>query len=45
MERVQLGTSGLEVSPISIGTWQLSSRFWGEQSKEDYIGALRLAFE
>jgi len=45
MKRVQLGSSGLEVSPISIGTWQLSPRFWGEQSKEDYIAALRFAFE
>ena len=45
MERLQLGSSGLEVSPISIGPWQLSPRFWGEQSKEDYIAALRYAFE
>ena len=45
MERVKLGSSGLEVSPISIGTWQLSPRFWGEQSKDDYITALRYAFE
>jgi len=45
MERVKLGTSGLEVSPVSIGTWQMSPRFWGEQSKDDYIAALRYAFE
>jgi len=45
MERVRLGSSGLDVSPISIGTWQLSPRFWGEQSKDDYISALRFAFE
>ncbi len=45
MKRIQLGSSGLEVSPVSIGTWQLSPRFWGEQSKEDYIAALRFAFE
>jgi len=45
MNRIQLGSSGLEVSPISIGTWQLSPRFWGEQSKEDYIAALRYAIE
>ena len=45
MERVTLGESGLSVSPISIGTWQLSPRFWGEQSKEDAISAMKLAFE
>jgi len=45
MERVKLGTSGLEVSPVSIGAWQMSPRFWGEQSKDDYIAALRYAFE
>jgi aryl-alcohol dehydrogenase-like predicted oxidoreductase len=45
MKRVQLGASGLEVTPVSIGTWQLSPRFWGEQSKEDYTAALRFAFE
>ncbi|MEE2753184.1 MAG: aldo/keto reductase [Candidatus Latescibacterota bacterium] len=45
MKRVQLGTSGLEVTPVSIGTWQLSPRFWGQQSKKDYTAALRFAFE
>lgn len=45
MERVMLGESGLSVSPIAVGTWQLSPRFWGDQSKEDAIGAMRLAFE
>lgn len=45
MERIDLGTSGLSVSPIAVGTWQLSPRFWGEQSKDDAIAAMRLAFE
>ncbi|MBT6148070.1 MAG: hypothetical protein HOH74_21735, partial [Gemmatimonadetes bacterium] len=45
MTRIQLGSSGLSVAPISIGTWQLSPRFWGEQSKDDYVAALHLAFE
>ena len=44
MNRVQLGNSGLSVSPVAIGTWQLSPRFWGEQSKDDYVAALRFAF-
>jgi aryl-alcohol dehydrogenase-like predicted oxidoreductase len=45
MERVILGESGLSVSPISFGTWQLSPRFWGEQSKEEAMAAMKLAFE
>lgn len=45
MERVTLGCSGLSVSPLSFGTWQLSPRFWGEQSKDDAIAAMRLAFD
>ncbi|MCP4785664.1 MAG: aldo/keto reductase [Fuerstiella sp.] len=45
MERVTLGRSGLSVSPVAFGTWQLSRRFWGEQSKSEAISAMRLAFE
>jgi len=45
MERIMLGESGLEVSPLAFGTWQLSPRFWGDQSKEDAISAMKLAFD
>ena len=45
MHRATLGESGLSVSPVAFGTWQLSPRFWGEQSKEDAMAAMRLAFE
>ena len=45
MEHVTLGDSGLSVSPISFGTWQLSPRFWGEQSKDDAIAAMKVAFD
>lgn len=45
MEHVTLGDSGLSVSPISYGTWQLSPRFWGEQSKDDAMSAMKLAFD
>ena len=45
MERITLGSSGLSVSPISFGTWQLSPRFWGEQSKEVAIAAMKLAVD
>lgn len=42
--RVYLGVTGLEVSPICFGTWQLSPRFWGEQSKSDILAAMDTAF-
>jgi len=45
MDRVQLGESGLSVSPVCFGTWQLSPRFWGEQSKDDAVAAMKLAFD
>jgi len=45
MHRVTLGASNLSVSPISFGTWQLSPRFWGQQSKDDAVAAMRRAFE
>jgi len=45
MQRVTLGESGLSVSPVAFGTWQLSPRFWGEQSKEDAQAAMKLAFD
>lgn len=43
--RVRLGRSELQVSPICYGTWQLSPRYWGEQSQEEITGAIRHAFD
>lgn len=45
MDRVVLGESGLSVSPIAVGTWQLSPRFWGPQSKDDAMAAMKFAFD
>jgi aryl-alcohol dehydrogenase-like predicted oxidoreductase len=45
MERVVLGKSGLSVSPVAFGTWQLSERFWKKQSSEEAIRAMKLAFD
>jgi aryl-alcohol dehydrogenase-like predicted oxidoreductase len=45
VERVTLGSSGLAVSPVAFGTWQLSPRFWGEQPKEDALAAMRRAVD
>jgi aryl-alcohol dehydrogenase-like predicted oxidoreductase len=43
--RIQLGRSGLSVSPICYGTWQLSPRFWGQVPSDDLVAAMRRAFE
>jgi aryl-alcohol dehydrogenase-like predicted oxidoreductase len=45
MQRITFGRTGLDVSPICFGTWQLSPRFWGEQSREAAVAAMRTAFE
>ncbi|MHC4229060.1 MAG: aldo/keto reductase [Planctomycetota bacterium] len=44
-DRIVFGATGLEVSPICFGTWQLSPRFWGEQSKVDVLAAMGAAFD
>jgi len=43
--RITLGRSGLEVSPICFGTWQLSERFWGNVEAADVTAAIRRAYE
>ena len=43
--RVELGVSGLQVSPLCFGTWQLSPRFWLEQSKAEIVAAMNLAVD
>jgi aryl-alcohol dehydrogenase-like predicted oxidoreductase len=42
METVTLGSSGLEVSPIAYGTWQLSGD-WGEFDEREAIEAIQFA--
>jgi aryl-alcohol dehydrogenase-like predicted oxidoreductase len=44
-DRIIFGATGLEVSPICFGTWQLSPRFWGEQSKADVLAAMSTALD
>ncbi len=44
MNRVRLGASGLEVSPIAFGTWQLSGD-WGRFDEAEAIAAIRFAHE
>ena len=43
--RITLGRSGLEVSPICFGTWQLSPAFWGPPDEEEITRAVRRAYE
>jgi len=43
--RVRLGRTDLQVSPICYGSWQLSPRFWGPQPEDQLIAAMRRAFE
>jgi aryl-alcohol dehydrogenase-like predicted oxidoreductase len=44
-DRIIFGATGLKVSPICFGTWQLSPRFWGEQSKTDVLAAMNVAYD
>lgn len=44
-QRVSFGKTGLSVSPVCFGTWQLSPRFWGDQSKADVLAAMRKAHD
>lgn len=43
--RISLGASGLQVSPVCFGTWQLSPRFWGEQPRSEIVAAMRTALD
>jgi aryl-alcohol dehydrogenase-like predicted oxidoreductase len=43
--RVRLGRTELQVSPICFGTWQLSFRFWGQIDPKPIITAARRAHE
>ncbi|MCW8133783.1 MAG: aldo/keto reductase [Planctomycetota bacterium] len=43
--RVTLGSTGLSVSPVCYGSWQLSPRFWGKQPEDEVSGAMRKAFD
>ncbi len=42
---VTLGKTGLKVSRVCFGTWQLSPRFWGEVPKSQVAGAVKTAYD
>lgn len=43
--RVTFGATGLRVSPVCYGTWQLSFRFWGDQPRDEMLRAMRTALD
>jgi aryl-alcohol dehydrogenase-like predicted oxidoreductase len=43
--RVRLGRTGLQVSPVCYGTWQLSPAFWGVAPEDEFIRSMRRSFE
>ena len=45
MRQRQLGNTGLTVSEIGMGTWELGGREWGDISETDAVDLLRYAFE
>ncbi len=40
-----LGRTGIKVSRLCLGTWQLSPRFWGEVPTAQMVRAIQTAFE
>lgn len=45
MEKRQLGTSDVEITPIIMGTWQAGKRWWVGIEDQDSIKAIRAAFD
>jgi aryl-alcohol dehydrogenase-like predicted oxidoreductase len=42
MDKIRLGVTGLEVTPIALGTWQLGGE-WGDFDQREAVGAIRRA--
>lgn len=45
MRKRELGSTGLTVSEIGMGTWELGGREWGDIGETDAVDLLRYAFE
>ena len=45
MRRVKLGATGLEVSPICFGCWQMGQTFWGKVPENELIEAVHAALD
>jgi aryl-alcohol dehydrogenase-like predicted oxidoreductase len=44
-KRITLGRSGLEVTPICYGCWQMGQTFWGKQPRDTLIEAVHAALD
>lgn len=45
MQQRKLGNTGLNVSEIGMGTWELGGREWGDIAETDAVNLLRYAFD
>ncbi len=45
MERVQLGRTDIQVSPVCFGCWQMGGTYWGQLPEDDLKAAVRRGFE
>ena len=45
MQRRKLGTSGLEISTIGLGTWAIGGHMWGGQDDAQSIEAIHAAVD
>ena len=45
MEKRQLGTSEIQITPIIMGTWQAGKRMWVGIEDAETVKAIRVAFE
>ena len=45
MQRRTLGTSGLDISIIGLGTWAVGGYMWGGQDDTDSIAAIHAAVD
>jgi aryl-alcohol dehydrogenase-like predicted oxidoreductase len=45
MQRRNLGTSGLEISRIGLGTWAIGGHMWGGQDEAESIAAIHAALD
>ena len=45
MQRRQLGTSGLEISTIGLGSWAIGGWMWGGQDDAESVQAIHAAVD
>src|SRR5213596_2301132 len=45
MERRELGTSGLQISTIGLGSWAIGGWMWGTQDDADSVSAIHAAVD